>query len=79
MQSLRSNDKTLVFQYFIQKEQTFRYVHPEYQNLFLELMVKNVTNQIVNYVKFAKVFTVIMEKTQDLKRHLTSLYYFEIL
>lgn len=67
--SLRSQDNDVISRYYLRKEKTFRYLNPIYQNHFLELMSKNVLNQIINSVKTAGIYSVIMDETQDLKRH----------
>lgn len=66
---IRSDDNNIIARYFLQKKKTFRYVSPDYQNIFINLMGQNVLNQIIENVKSAGVYSVIMDETQDLKKH----------
>lgn len=66
---IRSGDNNIIARYFLQKEKTFRYVSPDYQNIFINLTGQNVLNQIIENVKNAGVYSVIMDETQDMKKH----------
>ena len=67
--TLRSQDNEMLLRFFVNKEKTFRYVSPDYQNQFLDIMSNQVLGQIINNVKSAGIFSVIMDETQDLRRH----------
>lgn len=61
----------IIERYFLQKEKTFRYVSPVYQNGFTHLMGIHVLSQIIDNVKNGGMYknSVIMNDTQDLKKH----------
>lgn len=66
---MRSQDNSIIEKYFSNKEKTFRYVSPEYQNIFLNLLSNNILSQIIDLVKNAGIYSVIMDETQDLRKH----------
>ena len=67
--TLRAKDNELLKRYFVEKEKSFKYVNPEYQNNFLSLMCQQVLDSIVHKIKEAEIFSVIIDETQDLARH----------
>lgn len=66
---MRSQDNSIFEKYFSNKEKIFRYVSPEYQNMFLNLLSNNILSQIIDLVKNAGIYSVIMDETQDLRKH----------
>jgi len=66
---LRAKDNDIIKQYFIDKERSFRYVHPEFQNIFLSLMAKNVQQSLISNIKEAGIYSILVDETQDISRH----------
>lgn len=66
---LRAKDNTIIQQYFIEKEKSFRYVNPSYLNMFIEYMGKDVLQSIISDIQDSKFFSIIVDETQDLARH----------
>lgn len=48
---------------------TFSYTSPEYQNLFLKYMASNIQKSILNNIKSARSFSILVDETQDLGCH----------
>ena len=53
---LRAKDNTIIKQYFIEKEKSFRYVNPSYLNMFIEYMGKDVLQSIIRDIQDSKFF-----------------------
>lgn len=66
---LRAKDNDIIKQYFIDKERRFRYIHPEFQNIFLSLMAKNVQHSLISNIKEAGIYSILVDETQDISRH----------
>lgn len=67
--NLRAKDNTIINRFFIEKEKTFRYVSVPYTNMFLNYTGKNIKHSIINDIKEAIIFSIIVDETQDLARH----------
>lgn len=66
---LRAQDNEIINNYFIEKEMTFTYTSPEYQNLFLKYMADNINKSIVNDIQTNGVYSILVDETQDLGYH----------
>lgn len=66
---MRAKDNDIIKQYFIDKERRFRYIHPEFQNIFLSLMAKNVQQSLISNIKEAGIYSILVDETQDISRH----------
>jgi len=66
---IRSNDNKVIQKYFIEKEMSFTYTSPEYQNLFLKYMANNINKTIVNDIQTNRCYSILVDETQDLSYH----------
>lgn len=69
LMELRAKDSTIIKQYFIEKEKSFRYVNPSYLNMFIEYMGKDVLQSIIRDIQDSKFFSIMVDETQDLAKH----------
>jgi len=69
LMKLRARDSNILERYFLQKEQSFRYVSGTHTNEFLDLLASNVTKSIIKNIKVAGIYSILIDETQDLSRH----------
>lgn len=66
---LRSKDNVLLHEYFVENKNHYRYVSATYTNDILNIMAQQVLLNIINYIKEAGIFSILVDETQDLSRH----------
>lgn len=67
--TLRAKDNNIIKRFYMEKEKTFNYVHHSYLNMFLNYMSDYVLQSITSEIQSAKLFSVLIDETQDLGRH----------
>lgn len=69
LMKLRAKDNNILDRYFLQKEQSYRYVTGTHINEFISLMAASVTNSIIKDIQLAGLYSILIDETQDLARH----------
>ncbi|CAI6375068.1 unnamed protein product [Macrosiphum euphorbiae] len=72
---LRAHDNAIIHKYYIEKEMSFTYTNPEYQNLFLKYMADSIKKSIIKDIQSNGFYSILVDETQDLSyREQVSIY-----
>ncbi|CAI6375694.1 unnamed protein product [Macrosiphum euphorbiae] len=66
---LRAHDNAIIHKYYIEKEMSFTYTNPEYQNLFLKYMADSIKKSIIKDIQSNGFYSILVDETQDLSYH----------
>jgi len=66
---LRAHDNAIIHKYYIEKEMSFTYTNPEYQNLFFKYMADSIKKSIIKDIQSNGFYSILVDETQDLSYH----------